>query len=577
MGNPSKRLSSLWLALIVAAWGLIVLVTGGVSWEIGALHISSRNAVRPLLLAGVFIVWHLFRHGPAATLSDAATVGRRVWRPRVLAGGAAAITFLIGIVYGTYAVGGADSYGYLSQAELWLHGNLRVEQAFVGEFPWPNASFTMTPLGHIPTGQAGDYVPVYPPGFPVTLALFMAVGGEAFAFLVVPLLAGLAVWLTYRLGHIVWNESTGVVAALLLLASPAFLFMLMSGLMSDIPAMTWWLLAAVGAAGHEKRRWHLIVSGLAVSMAILTRPNLAPLAALLPFLIALGEPTWTSAARRVGMWLAPALVGPLALAIVNNMLYGSPTQSGYGEVSTMFALSHFWPNVQRYSGWLLDSQTPFVFCGLVAPVVMWRTAANRTSVALVWWCLAFTAAIVTAYLWYTVFGAWWFLRFLLPAYPMMLVAAATSAVLVASKSRTFGLPALVLVTALLFAHGFRFAHDELLFRMGDGEYRYKEAGERAGSLPPNAVVIAMLHSGSVRHYGKVLTLRYDFMPPLWLDRAVEYLSDRGHPVYAFLDGSEVEQVRKRFSANADLSWLSRSPIEITSRRVLIYEVAKARK
>ncbi len=60
----------------------------------------------------------------------------------------------------------------------------------------------------------------YPLGWPVMLAV-----GEKFGlrFLVNPLLAGLGVWLTFRLGKRLFGETVGLLAAGLTLTSPFFL------------------------------------------------------------------------------------------------------------------------------------------------------------------------------------------------------------------------------------------------------------------------------------------------------------------------------------------------------------------
>ena len=47
----------------------------------------------------------------------------------------AALTTVSAGVYGTRAVGGADEYAYVSQAELWLHGSLKIDQPFVRQTP----------------------------------------------------------------------------------------------------------------------------------------------------------------------------------------------------------------------------------------------------------------------------------------------------------------------------------------------------------------------------------------------------------------------------------------------------------
>lgn len=518
----------------------------------------------------------------STSLADLATFGRELSRASLWARLATAAALVIGMAFGTRAIGGSDSYGYVSQADLWLKGSLTVEQPFVGDLPWENASLTMTPLGYIPTSRAGTFVPMYPPGFPLTVALFKLIGGEWALYLAVPLLAAAAVWLTFQLGRALYNEWAGAIAAVLLVTSPAFVFMLVSAPMSDIPATAWWLLAIVAAIGHrtaegERRTSHAIVSGLAASIAILTRPNLAPLAIMPLVLMFL-----TSPGRRVGpwalsVWLGSALIGPVALAVFNARLYGSPISSGYGQpIVSEFSLSNIVPNLSRYTGWLMQVETPFVLAGLLAPFLV-RRAGDRASVSVSWWCLAFSAMVLAAYLSYTVFGAWWYLRFLLPGYPTMLVTAAAAILILSRNLGRLRIAIPALLTASIAWHGLAFAKGQGAFSLADGEGRYKEAGELAKRFPRNAVALSFQHSGSLRYYAGVTTMRFDTMPAEWLDKAIDYLEGEGRPVYAVLDDWEVELIRERFSMSSPLRWLAADPAEISRHGVRVYEIAKARK
>jgi 4-amino-4-deoxy-L-arabinose transferase-like glycosyltransferase len=60
----------------------------------------------------------------------------------------------------------------------------------------------------------------YPPGWPALLAIGVFFGARS---LVNPLLAGLGVWLAYRLGKRVFSEAVGLLAGVLTLTSPFFL------------------------------------------------------------------------------------------------------------------------------------------------------------------------------------------------------------------------------------------------------------------------------------------------------------------------------------------------------------------
>src|SRR5262249_61142722 len=63
---------------------------------------------------------------------------------------AAVIILGLSYAYGVRAAGGSDSYGYVSQARLWLAGDLHVHPEFAAAAPWPNAGWTFTPLAYRP-------------------------------------------------------------------------------------------------------------------------------------------------------------------------------------------------------------------------------------------------------------------------------------------------------------------------------------------------------------------------------------------------------------------------------------------
>lgn len=46
---------------------------------------------------------------------------------KLIAGAACIAVVLLGLLRGTFVAGGADSYGYVSQADLWARGQLVVQ------------------------------------------------------------------------------------------------------------------------------------------------------------------------------------------------------------------------------------------------------------------------------------------------------------------------------------------------------------------------------------------------------------------------------------------------------------------
>jgi hypothetical protein len=123
----------------------------------------------------------------------------------------------------------------------------------------------------------------YPPGWPALLALGMALHLRS---LVNPLLAGLGVWFTYRLGKRVSSEIVGLLAAGLTVSSPFFLMnsgSLLShplGLvLSEAFALTW---LDAWDVKVTKPWLPTIASALSLGLLVLTRP-LTAVAVCLPF------------------------------------------------------------------------------------------------------------------------------------------------------------------------------------------------------------------------------------------------------------------------------------------------------
>ena len=96
--------------------------------------------------------------------------------------------------------------------------------------------------------------------------------------------------------------------------------------------------------------------------------------------------------------------------------------------------SYVLPNIRRYGWWLLSVETPFAIGGFAALALpsarLWPTPASREAR----WLLGGVALfILISYVLYVPWDAWWYLRFLLPAWPAMTLGAA-SIVAVAYRS-----------------------------------------------------------------------------------------------------------------------------------------------
>ena len=175
-------------------------------------------------------------------------------RGAAIAAVAAIWTASAGLIWGTYVAGGPDSYCHINQAELFVQGRVQDPQPIVAEAAWPDRVNTAVPVGHVAAPHAVvAAVPMCPPGYAASLAVARLVGGRAAMFWVVPLFGALAVWCTFLIGRRLAGAPAGLLAAVLLATSPAFLYQVVQP-MSDVPAAATWAAALVVGLGASSTR-----------------------------------------------------------------------------------------------------------------------------------------------------------------------------------------------------------------------------------------------------------------------------------------------------------------------------------
>ena len=565
-------------ASLAPAWAVIALVTDGIAVRLGPIRLSSTEPVRPLLFGGVAAAWYLWRYPRPQWNADANWLGASMrGMARLVPPVIALLGAIIGLVYGTFAAAGSDAYGYVSQAGLWLRGDLRVEQPIVAQMRWPDVAWTFTPLGYRPISADGTIVPTYPPGLPMLMAVFQAVFGADGPFFVVPALAAVALYATYVLGReAAGNPSVGALASLLLLASPVFLAHTMVP-MTDVPVAAGWALVCALALRHTPRP---LAAGVVAGATLLVRPNLVllPAAPLCGWLFARGgsETRWRHAAvRRAAYFVAGLLPALLAVAAVNFAMYGSPLESGYGSLGEVYGIAPLGQNLRNYGIWLVQTQTPLV---ALAIVPFFTDAALRPSDGDSTPRASLGAVVLLtllSYVFYAAFDNWTYLRFMLPAYPALAVLMAGGMRAVCTKVPLAARPAaIMLLVAACAVPSFQFAKDQFVFNWHEHESRYVRGARRAAELtPPNAVLFSSQHSGSLRYYTDRITLRYDLLPPAHLDDAIGQLRTKGRASFLVIDEWEANEFRRRFEAERagrlDATPLARVPGQPD---VLIYEL-----
>jgi hypothetical protein len=232
------------------------------------------------------------------------------------------------------------------------------------------------------------------------------------------------------------------------------------------------------------------------------------------------------------------------VAVIQSIYYGSPFASGYGSLDALFAVDHVPLNARRYASWMTATHTPAWLLAVAAPFVLPGALSMMLG--------AMVGITVASYLPYTVFDDWWYLRFLLPAIPVVLVLmTATVDAAVRLVQPRLAVPVLAIAAVVLSAFMLNEARARQVFRLQALEARFVRGGTYvAERLPGNALVITSWQSGSVRFYSGRRTLAWDALDPAWLDRAIAFARARGLEPVVLVERWEEPLFRARFGGSA---------------------------
>jgi hypothetical protein len=567
------------IAIAVSALLAVIAVFGpGVYTSAYGIRLSSQTLWRPALVASV--AGALLLYGSEVRQQMAARMWSRVLRhSTAVAIVLGVFTTAIAFRVSAFEAFGADAYGYVSQAHLWTAGNLIQHEPLSSKAPWSEPEWTFSPLGYRPGLQAGTIVPTYPPGLPLLMAGFLVLFGRDGPFFVVPLLGGVTIVAAFLLGRRVAGEVCGLATAALLLTSPVFSFQLKEP-MSDVPVTAWWLLAILLTL--RSTPGFILAGGVATSAAIVTRPNLVPLAAVLGmFVLLYSAKELRRRLLNACLFSITVVPGCIAVAVVNAKLYGSPFSSGYGGMAALFSVDYLWTNLSQYSRWLLDMETPFILLAPVGWFLLRRREGShddarvRPGGRLSSLFAVFAVVLYGCYAAYVPFDNWTFLRFLLPAIALLLLLCALTVSELGARLPSF--PARFLLVAC-FVVFLAWRWDVTGFRpLAPHDRRSAVIGEYVQDhLPPNAIVFSIFHSGSIRYYSGRPTLRWDLLPADWLDRSVVFLTSNGYQPYLLIeDNWERTQFIERFSGHSKIGSLGLTPVATYSggTRADLYDLA----
>jgi hypothetical protein len=518
----NRRRIILSIAAGLAALSIILAVSGGFRTTVGGLRISARSPIPIALLALInATVWLSAARRANAIASDLEAAWQACQRHSKLVLGIALASALLAGMFSTRSAAGADASGYVSESAMLMSGRL-FHADELSDLARGHDPYLTSPLGWRPAGE-GQQSPTYPPGLPLLMAIPHAIGGVAGASALVILTGMIAVLATGLLASQLGGSIAGVIAAAFLAFTPVFLYQSIQP-MSDVPVTAAWVLCFLLLSIDK-----FPGAGIACAMAVLIRPNLAPLAIVPLFM----------ARRRVAFAIPVAIAGAV-LALMQWLWYGSPLRSGYGSADELFALTNVVPNASRHFRWLVGT-APALLLGIFGAL---RLKANQTAQGL----LAFALLVIASYLVYAVFDDWSYLRFMLPAMAVFTIFAAVEFAAWIDRWPVAVRPLLLFAIVMgVTAHALWVTRSLDTFKLADHLRRVSQVADLINEdVPPSAVIVAGEQSGSMRYYTDRPILRWEAATPEALTTAMTTLEQSRRPVYIVLDAFEDTLFRSKF-------------------------------
>ena len=430
---------------------------------------------------------------------------------------------------------GSDSSGYMNQARLLASGRVHLEPRTLAGLPQAGAPYYLyVPLGFRPSPDGAALVPTYPTGLSLLIVAAEPLAGWRRAGDLTALLHALAgIAVVYALGRQLklgraWAAAGAVIVAL----SPLYLFMALVA-MSDVPSLVWTALAVLAALRSRERAGWALAAGAAIAVDVLLRPT--NVLAFIPAAIAIG-----TAPRRWILFLLGGLPGAAFFFAHTVDAYGSLATTGYGDASFAFSLGFVPETLGHYARWLPLLLTPVVALNLTLPFVGGEPA--RTRWLLLSWILAY-GAFYSAYI--CTHETWWYLRFILPAAPPLVVGGLLALRSLAKRLPAWADPgrspaAAAAVLALAVAQ-LGYADSRLHpFSVGAQERAYGRVADwMKDNLPKDAVCLSMQMTGAIVYYTPFTFIRWDSLDAGNVGRIDSVIRASGRPLYAVLFPFEV--------------------------------------
>jgi hypothetical protein len=555
LGLPRTRAILLALTLSSITLGLALFATGGfVAMWLG-MRVSARSPTPAMALAlACLAAWWTAAQRARAVTTDLEAIDSWMHRhSRGLVLAVAAVATTAATAFGTYSAAGADASGYLSQAAMLSSGRLERVEPLAGTADWPDAALSLAPLGWWPAARSPtEQAPTYPVGLPLLMAPLHAVGGTAAACLVIPFALLIAVTAAGAIADRVGGPMAAIAAAVALATSPVTFVQAIQP-MGDVPVTAAWLCCWWWVLSDRP-----LAAGWAAGVAVLIRPNLAPLAAIPAAYLLLVSARYSETVSRISSAVRFSIPVAIAVACVAGLYwrwFGSPLRSGYGAPSEIFTLGNAGPSALLYGQWSIEARAAWL---LAAPLALIGALCPPQGRRPLRWLMLFAALVVAAYLVYNLYDVWTYLRFMLPAIALAGVAvAAVAAGLVGRTPRACRAPLLVMTLLGLAAVQVHATRTLEVVRTSTRHARASAIGTRlADRTTIDSVVVAGEQSGAVRYYTNRSVLRWDILSAAAWPQAMARLEASRRDVWIVLDEWEEEPFRRKLSGTpaSALDW-----------------------
>jgi 4-amino-4-deoxy-L-arabinose transferase-like glycosyltransferase len=329
----------------------------------------------------------------------------------------------------------------------------------------------------------------------------------------------------------------------ILALNPAYVFLSLLA-MSDIVSSVWTTLAVLAALRARRRPGWALGSGAAFAIACLVRPANV----LLVPALALALPWTVTPLLRFALGAAP---GFALLFACNQHAFGHPLRTGYQDVPGQFALGYFRSRFNHYTHWLGKTFTPLVPLAWLAVLTSRDTRWWDRWLLLVWF-----GSYFFFHCFYFHHDQWWYLRFLLPGFPPLVIGALLAArplwreLDLRVRLTPIHWTSASLLPLLLFAfvvqREVKVGVDRELFTIAEAEAIFPRAVHYAASkLPERAVVLSFLMSGSLEYYTDRAYLRFDTLDRRTAKRLHRRGAAQGYRWYALVHPLELDRFKER--------------------------------